>query len=139
MVMAQAIFIDASAWVALFSPNDRNHGRARLLWKELVDNDWPLCTTNWTLYEAVTFLSCRFGRHVWATHLLDVAQDITVLSVIEVEEKAINTFRDHGDKRWSMVDCANFHALRRHGCQQTFAFDNNFQQAQEEFGFNVLS
>ncbi len=139
MDMAQALFIDASAWVARLYPNDKNHGRARLLWKEMVDNDWPLCTTNWTLYEAATFLSCRIARHDWATHLLAVAQDITVLSADDVEEEAINTFKDHGDKLWSMVDCANFHALRRHGCQRAFAFDKNFQQAQEEFGFNVLS
>lgn len=139
MVMVQAIFIDTPAWVALFSPNDRNHGRARLLWKEMIDSDWSLCTTNWTLYEAVTFLSCRLGRHDRATQLLSFAENITVLSADEVEEEAINTFNDHGDKRWSMVDCANFHALRRHGCRQAFAFDKNFQQAQEEFGFNVLS
>ncbi|MBI4289535.1 MAG: type II toxin-antitoxin system VapC family toxin [Chloroflexi bacterium] len=136
--MAGVIFVDASAWVALLYPNDKNHGRVALLWKEMVDNDWPLCTTNWTLYEAATFLSCRAGRHDWAMRLLALAENITVLSADEVELEAVSTFRDHGDKRWSMVDCVNFHALRKHGCQHAVAFDKNFQQAQEEFGFNVL-
>ena len=137
MDMAQALLIDASAWVALLYPGDRNHTRAAAIWKELIENDWLLYTTNWTLYEAATFLSCRLGRHDRATQLLSFDENITVLSADEVEEAAISTFREHGDKRWSVVDCANFHALRGHGCLQAFAFDQNFQQAQEEFGFNA--
>ncbi len=137
--MVQAVFVDASAWIALFYPNNRNHERAALLWKEMINNDWPLCTTNWTLYEAATFLSCRVGRYDWAVELLTIAQTAgEVLSADEVEHEAINTFRNHGDKRLSIVDCANFQALRKNGCEQAFTFDRNFEQAQGEFGFKIF-
>lgn len=138
--MAQQIFIDATAWVALFWHKDSNHSRASDWWKETIKKDWLLFTSNWTLYEAATFLASRLGRHDWAVELLDRAYEGTIiLKADKVEQEAIDTFRSHADKQWSVVDCANFHALRRHGCERAFAFDGHFRQAQGEFGFTVLS
>lgn len=99
-----------------------------------------MCTTNWTLYEAATVLACRERKHDLAVQLLeDATRAAIVLKADEIEQEAVRTFRVREDKRWSVVDCANFHALRRHGCQRAFAFDEHFREAQSEFGFTVLS
>lgn len=138
--MADEVFIDSSAWCALFFAGDSNHRRAKGLWMAIRDNKWPLCTTNWTLYEAATVLACRLGRHDWAVRLLQLAKETaTVLQAERVEQEAVGTFVTHADKTWSVVDCASFHYIRDRECRRAFAFDEHFRQAQEEFGFVVLS
>ncbi len=138
--MAQDLFVDASAWIALVWATDVNHVRAKAVWQRIRRGGWHLCTTNWTLYEAATFLNCRVKRHDWAIGLLRLVRETTtVLKADSLEQEAVGTFAAHADKRWSIVDCASFHALRRHGCQRALAFDEHFRQAQDEFGFTVLS
>ncbi|MBI2918303.1 MAG: type II toxin-antitoxin system VapC family toxin [Chloroflexi bacterium] len=137
---SRAVFVDSSAWCALFWPQDSNHQRAKAFWRRLLDGRYPLCTTNWTLYEAVTVLACKMRRHDLGTQLLEQAlESSALLKADEVEREAVDTFRTHGDKSWSIVDCASFHAIRRRGCQHALAFDEHFRQAQGEFGFMVLA
>jgi predicted nucleic acid-binding protein len=97
-------------------------------------------TTNWTLYEAITILNGRrVRRHDLAVNLLNIAQDSTVIAdASDYEQQALEIFRSHADKRWSVVDCANFVCIRERHRAMVLSFDRDFAQAQVEFGFAVL-
>lgn len=133
------VFIDASAWVALFWPSDGNFGSAERTWQELIKQDWLLVTTNWTLYEALTFMNTH-GRHDWAMKLLEQAEECSQIVSIdrETEESAMDWFARYQDKTWSVVDCANLETIRRRSCGRAFAFDRHFLQASGMIGFQVL-
>ncbi|MDP6453568.1 MAG: hypothetical protein QF898_09700 [SAR202 cluster bacterium] len=97
-------------------------------------------TTNWTLYEAITILNGRrVRRHDLAMQLLEFAQASgNVVDASEYEHQALEIFRSHTDKRWSIVDCANFVCIQERNSTMALSFDRDFAQAQAEFRFAVL-
>ena len=99
-----------------------------------------LVTTNWTLYEALTILnSRRTGRHDLALGLIETAKRrTTIIDASQFEQRALDLFTSHADKRWSVVDCANFVCIRERGSPLALSFDRDFAQAQAEFGFEAL-
>ena len=134
------VFVDASFWVALIYNEDQYHQTSEEIWDSLFRHDTIIMTTNWTLYEALTFLnSRRRGRHDLALELHILAQDsAAVIDASEYEQQALEIFRSHTDKRWSIVDCANFVCIRERHSTMALSFDRDFAQAQAEFGFAVL-
>ncbi|MDH7578990.1 MAG: hypothetical protein QHH75_14520 [Bacillota bacterium] len=50
--MKQAVFVDASAWVAVINQRDAYHEVALDVYRELLAAKAPLFTTSWTAYEA---------------------------------------------------------------------------------------
>ena len=136
--MPAEVFVDASFWVALMLRSDQNHSNARTLWDRALQHDWHRATTNRTLYEAATFVNGR-RRHDLAVDLLDIASSTgSVVDASELEADAIAIFRHHSDKQWSVVDCANFACIRERQSSLALAFDQDFAQAQAEFGFTLL-
>ena len=139
--MAEEVFIDAGFWIALISRRQEHYHEARRLWESAISNRWFRITTNWTLYEALTYLNSTAGRHDLALELLALV-DRTKVDVVRVsngwEEEALNVFTSHSDKSWSVVDCANFICIKERQSNWAFSFDGDFAQAQTEFGFTHL-
>jgi len=108
-------------------------------WREIQSRNWGILTTNWTLYEAITILNGRrVRRHDLAVNMLNIAQDSAVIAdASDYEQRALEIFRSHADKRWSVVDCANFVCIREPHSAMALSFDRDFAQAQAEFGFAV--
>ena len=137
--MPQEVFIDASLWIARMHRGDEHYDTAQELWLSILEREWHRVTTNWTLYEALTFLSGGKRRHDLALSLLSLAYDTAdVVDASTLEEQALDIFKSHTDKRWSVVDCANFVCIRERRSSWALAFDKNFDQAQAEFGFSLL-
>ncbi len=132
------VFIDASFWIALHHGRDVHHEQAGRTWSHILTQNVTSATTNWTLYEAASFLNGRF-RHDTSLELLDLAGRATqIVDAVEYERRALNVFTSHADKRWSVVDCASFVCIRERGTQLALSFDRDFVQAQNEFGFTVM-
>lgn len=136
----EEIFIDAGFWIAFMHPRDSHHREARVLWRQEVKPIRHPITTNWTLYEAMTHLNARQrNRHDLAARLLEFAMDSTeIIDAAQYERQALAIFRARSDKRWSVVDCANFVCVRERGAPFALAFDRDFVQAQWEFRFTIL-
>ena len=134
------VFLDASFWVALVFPADQDHERARALWEPILGTDRRTVTTDWTLYEALTVLNGRrTRRHDLALQLLNLARRSThIVAASESEARTLEVFTNHSDKRWSVVDCANFVCINERRSRWALAFDRDFAQAQSEFGFTLL-
>ena len=109
-------------------------------WDQLIMDDWSLVTTNWTLYEALTILNGRrVQRYDLAMELLRLVERmVEIVDSSQFEQQALDIFISHSDKRWSVVDCANFVCIRERGTSHALSFDRDFSQAQTEFAFQVL-
>jgi predicted nucleic acid-binding protein len=132
------VFIDASFWVMLILPREIEHRNAVQNWERLLRDDRSITTTNWTLYEAMTIVNGR-GRHDLALELLRLARlTVTIVDAAQFESDTLNVFTSHDDKRWSVVDCANFICIKNRSSNYALSFDSDFAQAQGEFGFTLL-
>ena len=138
--MPTEVFADAGFWIALAYERDKHHRDAMNRWQFVTNQDMKLITTNWTLYEALTFLNSRErGRHDLAMGLLRLTNMmVEIIDASQFEQRALDVFTSHADKRWSIVDCANFVCIRERGAPLALSFDRDFAQAQVEFGFEAL-
>ncbi len=136
--MLEEVFVDASFWAAFMLNTEERHNRARELWDYTFDRDWKKVTTNWALYEAMTFINRR-GRHDLALDLLELASiTTTVIDVSNFEQDTLRTFVSNSDKRWSIVDCANLICIKQRQSALVMSFDRDFALAQRDFGFRLL-
>ena len=139
--MNYEVFIDASFWVALIYKRDQNYGDAREHWERVNRSGRRIVTTNWTLYEALTILNGRHARHDLVLELLDLVHrtNTFVADASAFEQDALTIFTTHTDKRWSVVDCANFACIRQRSTLFALSYDErDFGQAQTEFGFTSI-
>lgn len=122
------IFVDTSAWAALFVPGDPQHGPARN-WHE--QNQDRLITSDYVLDELLTLLKTRFniqaalraGQSLWSERSCTLAY----LTPNDIEQ-AWKIFRSHRDKGWSFTDCSSFALMQRLHLSRAFAFDKHFSQ-----------
>ena len=140
--MAQEVFVDTGFWIALFHRQDEHHSEAETIWQEIKrGRQLPIVTTNWALYETLTWLNCRRNRHDLAIQALDFVSKLSNIVRIEpaqLESRTLEIFRNHPDKGWSVVDCGNFACIEQRHTEYALAYDRNFEQAQMEFGFRLL-
>ena len=122
------IFVDSSAWFAVFSRRDVNHGAAMTSIRSFQEQ---LVTSDYVVDETLTLLRARgenrramaFGRRViegrWAK----------IVHVEDVDFSAAWTvFKAFGDKEWSFTDCTSRVVMERLGIPRAFAFDDHFRQ-----------
>lgn len=124
----QRLFVDTAAWIALEAANDQYHGAAMTLLHE-AGTRYRWTTTNWVIWESVTWLRRRvnhqaavqFGGQVRASSLLE-----RVIITPEHEARAWEIFVRHRDKDFSYVDCASFAVMESLGIGVAFTFDRHF-------------
>lgn len=122
------IFVDTSAWVALYLPGDANETAARTFATQCQER---LVTTDYVLDEFLTHLKLR-GHHLRA---IAVAKSIleSRLAVLEWVDEAdviqsLLIFEQYRDKGWSFTDCTSRVVMERLGVKRAFAFDQHFRQ-----------
>jgi len=138
--MSDLVFVDASAWIALMHTRDVYHDEAIVIMRRLLDADDILVVTNWTAYEALSFLKGRAGYDA-ASALGQILEDKELVwwepVTPEVEERALDMFWRFKDKTWGVVDCASLVVMALVGCQRAFGFDHHFVEAARQYGFVV--
>jgi predicted nucleic acid-binding protein len=132
----QTLFVDTAAWIGLEVVNDQNH-QAALQFRQRSGRTYRWVTTNWIIWETVTWLrrrvdhaaAVRFGERVLTSSRLDV---VSVTS--DHEASAWTIFRRYRDKDFGFVDCSSFAVMQALRIDVAFSFDTHFRQA----GFPVL-
>ena len=132
----QTLFVDTAAWIGLEVVNDQNH-QAALQFRQRSGRTYRWVTTNWIIWETVTWLrrrvdhaaAVRFGERVWTSSRLDI---VSVTS--DHEASAWKIFRRYRDKDFGYVDCSSFAVMQALRIDVAFSFDTHFRQA----GFQVL-
>lgn len=122
------VFVDTSAWYALFNPTDPDHEVARH-WYELCSQ--PLITTDFVFDELMTLLRTRAAFHKAVHAGSELLSDPTITLVRITPEdfqSAWRIFQQYEDKVWSFTDCTSRVVMDRLGVEQAFAFDDDFRQ-----------
>lgn len=129
----EPMFVDSSAWIALFSKRDRFHVRARDMWRQLHDARRFLLTNDYVLDETFTLLRRGPNGLLMAEALHDL---ITQSRVIEVEtvseelwQRGWKLFTRYRDKVLSFTDCVSFAHLQARDLYEVFTFDGDFERA----------
>ena len=132
----QRLFVDTAAWIGLEVTNDEHHLAANAFLQD-AGRAFQWVTTNWILWEAVTWLSRRAG-HASAVRFgerLLVSGKLEIVTVTpRLEMSAWEIFRRCHDKDFGFIDCTSFATMRALGITAAFTFDEHFRQA----GFRTL-
>ncbi len=139
--MNRAVFVDASAWIAITNRRDDYHSAARELYHELLAARVPLFATTWVAYEALSLIKSRMGYEkmleLW--QVLSNPRTVRLIRVSEaMEEAGLQIFFGFQDKSWGVVDCVSIATMRLLGCRRAFAFDDHFREAGRQSGLEIL-
>lgn len=128
------IFVDTSAFLALYVKRDQYHRQASKIFPSLPR---PFSTSNHVVDELATLLGRITGYRYAADRVDDVyaSESIDVLSSTRNDEvEAIRWMRKFADKDISFTDCISFGMMRRVGIRTAFTFDRHFRDA----GFHII-
>ncbi|MEW6274797.1 MAG: PIN domain-containing protein [Bacillota bacterium] len=131
------LFIDTSAFIALYDRSDLNHEAAAGFFTPANISSLRVVpvTTNIVFAEVYAYF-CRF--HQVAVAIGESIRTSEVLKYLRVEEVdehlAWELAKKYNDKDFSFTDCLSFAVMSRLGCRKAFAFDQHFRQ----MGFEVF-
>ena len=131
------IFIDTSAFIALYLSDDDFHQEA-VRWLKEMEGKACFWTTNYILDETYTFVRSVKGKDAsvaFAEYLSSNSEIVKVKRVsLEEEKEAFVLFKKLDLKGLSFTDCTSFAVMKRLGLKQAFSFDKHFMQA----GFELV-
>jgi len=131
------IFIETSAFIALYLKGDDFHSQAAELLKELRGKT-TFVTSNFILDEIYTFLRAKKGKQVAVNFAEFLAQNAEVVKLrrisLEDEKEAFGYFKKFDFSGLSFTDCTSFALMKKLEIKEVFTFDQHFAKA----GFKVL-
>ncbi len=130
------VFVDTSAFLAVFDADDAHHGTAREVWEELLtDASTTLLTTSYVLIETYALLQRRLGMAAVRAFSQDAMPVLSVQWIDEARHRmGVEALLAANRRRLSLVDCVSFECVRSAGADRVFAFDRHFAQQ----GFALL-
>lgn len=132
------VFVDSSAWIALFSRRDQHHAEADRMFRAAVASKWRLLSTNLVLAEIHRLLLYRAGSRAAAAALESI--DASPLVKIEFpgayyHRAAKNWMEKLSDHAISYTDAVSFAVMESTRCLQVMTFDHHYRLA----GFDVVA
>jgi len=128
------VLIDTSAFYAVLDRDDNHHPQARGVWAGLLDRGAALVTTNYIVVETCALVQNRLGLDAVRTFSQDMLAVVEVRWIgPELHASAMLALLTANRRKLSLVDCANFLAMRAGGIRRVFAFDRHYL----EQGFEI--
>jgi predicted nucleic acid-binding protein len=129
------VFVDTSAFYAVFDRDDANHARAKTVWERLLRQGDTLLTNNYVLVESSALLQHRLGMAAVRVFFDDVVRLLQVDWITEQRHRAgAEAVLAASRKSLSLVDCVSFQTMRENGVQAALCFDHHFR----EQGFKTI-
>jgi len=120
------IFIDTSAYYALFDLSDKNHEAAAQVWVTIRNHPDQLACSNYILLETLALLQNHLGMAA-VQDFIRLTNNMSVFWIgIEQHNLAISALLTAGRRGLSLVDCASFEIMRSRGINTAFTFDLHF-------------
>lgn len=125
-------FLDTSYIVALASPKDAFHEKAKALAGEIKSQKIRLVTTNGILLELGNALSAIRHRQ-GAVSLIEAMQADKRVGIVSISDsllaEGVALFKGRTDKDWGLVDCISFVVMGQRNMGKALTADHHFQQA----------
>ena len=129
------IFIDTSAFLAIFAVDDRFHEAAEITWNRLITEEERLVCNNYVLVETLTLLQRRLGMTAARSFQSNVLPSLIIHWIDEhIHDRAIAAMLLAERRYLSLVDCTAFETMRLYGILQAFTFDQHYA----DHGFQKL-
>jgi predicted nucleic acid-binding protein len=129
------VFIDTSAFLAIFVVDDIFHDAAQTTWRALIVEEERLVCNNYILVETFTLLQRRLGTAAARLFQSNVLPSLNIHWVDElVHNRAMTALLSTNRRCLSLVDCSAFETMRVYGIAQAFTFDQHFA----DHGFEIL-
>jgi uncharacterized protein len=129
---AHSIFIDSSAWIALFSRRDQHHEEADRVFRAIVVSKRRILTTNLVLAEIHRLLLYRAGIQAAAAAM----EKIESSPLVEIafadasnHQSAKDWMKKLQDHPISYTDAVSFSIMKATGCREALAYDHHFRIA----------
>lgn len=128
-------FVDTSALVAFLDADQPRHAEVLAAWEAYLADDRTLITSNYVLVECFALVQRRLGLDA-LRGLADVLAPLMRTLWIDegLHAAAVAALFTAGRRGLSLVDCASFELMRRHGIREALALDKHFAQQ----GFRTL-
>lgn len=133
--MAETVFWDTSAFVALGNADDDLHEQAVQVSSVLAQQDARILTTSAVLTEVAN----TFSRSAWrpiARRLVEAMEQsvaMGVATIVHVDEALWEQgwilFLARPDKYWGLTDCISFVVMQDQAITRAFSSDRHFEQA----------
>lgn len=134
----KAVFVDTSAFKALFDFSDEFHSKAAKFLTKIKEANSRMITSNFILDETYTLIRARMGKKASLQFRQDLITSIAILKVFRItiadEKMAWKYFIKLPGRGMSFTDCTSFALMKRLGIKKAFAFDEDFASA----GFKTL-
>jgi predicted nucleic acid-binding protein len=134
----ELVYMDTSALIAFFSPNDRNHKRAVEFFESKAVSGARFVIGRPVLMEFLNGASKRAGKRVALQfkELIEVSRFVRIERETEEDwERAWEIFERFDDHDgMDLVDCLSFAIMERLGIREAFTFDGDF----EVYGFEKM-
>jgi uncharacterized protein len=131
-MLAESIFVDTSAWVALADKDDAHHQRAVSVYPSLLKTQRSLVTSNLVKAETYIVILNELG-HPSALHFLERIKTspriLKVHSTPEIEAEAEEILSKYSDQDFSYTDAVSFAIMKRQKIRKAFSFDKHFVTA----------
>lgn len=129
------VFVDTNYWIAIITPNDQWHARAKDASRRLTSARFV--TTESVLIETLNYFARSRLRPLMTATVRDILEDVS----IEVVPHTPYTFlaglafyEARHDKGYSLTDCISMNTMRERGIADVLTHDHHFAQE----GFTVL-
>ncbi len=129
MAPDEMVFVDTSAFYALFDRNDGHHADARASFLRLKERLCTLATSSYVRLETWALLQRRLGLEAANVFRRDFLPLCTCLEITEtLFENAASALLAANRRDLSIVDMTSFLLLRDHGISRVFAYDEHFAE-----------
>ena len=134
-----AVFVDSSAWIALFSRRDQHHVEADRMFRSAVGSKKLLYTTNLVLAEIHRLLLYRTGSAA-AAAALDRIESSPLVRIVFASaahhQAGRNWLKKLAAHPISYTDAVGFAVMQHVGCTKALSFDGHFRLAGISFYFH---
>lgn len=123
------VFCDTSALFAMLDRDSAQHADASAQWRELVNSDVQLVTTNYVIVEMAALLQRRVGLDFVRRFQTDVVPMFEIVWIDQpAHARATEAMLTANRRQLSLVDCASFDTMRQLGIRVAFEFDQHFAE-----------
>jgi len=124
------IFVDADAYIGIYTKQDGHHNRANILLCGVQNNHEQLVTSWDVIDEVATKLSYHIGKAEAKNFLNDMKTSDTRIEYMKQElvHDVFSLFLKQSSKHVSLTDCTNMVIARNLGITTFFSFDHHYEQ-----------
>ena len=127
------VFGDTSGWASFFDSTDPHHAKASTLMTQWQQQNRHVVTTNYVLSELIALLTRFRVRRSTVLNYIETIRSASWIEIVHIDEaldaEAWRLLAERLDKEWSLVDCASFIVMEKHGLTEALTADRHFEQA----------